>query len=56
MLQLFLPLIRLQDISAIRFTAANVTEIQRVSAKGFRSIISRKKDVDPRDKERTETN
>jgi hypothetical protein len=56
MLQVFLPLIGLQDIHAFRFIAANVTDIQRVPAKGLRSITSRKKDVDPRDKERTETN
>jgi len=52
MLQVFLPLIGLQDMRAFRFSAANVTEIQRVFA---RSITSRKKDFDPRDKERTET-
>jgi hypothetical protein len=56
MLQVFLPLTGLQDVRAFRFTATNVTEIQRVFAKGFRSIVSRKKDVDPRDKERTKTN
>ncbi len=56
MLQVFLSVIGLQDIRAFRFTAANVTEIQRVFAKGFKSITSRKKDVDPLDKERTKTN
>jgi hypothetical protein len=34
MLQVFLSLIGLQDVRAFRFTAANVTEIQRVFAKG----------------------
>ncbi len=43
-LQVFLPLIGLQDIRAFRFSAANVIEIQRVSAQAFRSITSRKKD------------
>ena len=56
MLQVFLPLIGVQHIRAVRFTATNVIEIQRQFAKGFRSIASRTKDVDPLDEERTETN
>ena len=55
MLQVFLSLIGLQDIHAFRFTAPNVTEIQRVFAKGFTSIATGTKDFDPRDEERTET-
>ena len=56
MFQVFLPLIGVQHIRAIRFTATNVIKIQRVFVQGVRSITWRKKDVDPQDKERTKTN
>jgi hypothetical protein len=42
MLQVFLALIGVQHICAFRFTAAKVAEIQRVFAKGFRSVTSPK--------------
>jgi hypothetical protein len=38
----FLALIGVRHIRAFRFTAAKVAEIQRVFAKGFRSVTSPK--------------